>query len=156
MTTIHGMSVKHNANMSTMSPKPKNYDDAVTFDGGVNSKMTLIGMNQESIKPTNKNDYEDLLNDIEKDFAVIGFDSETNSKFTSSKKESSLAPNFKLRDFDEETLDPQSRGINIKEKIVINQHSSNQTKQFDDQTIETAKLKPGNLNESSDLDLENF
>ena len=51
MTTIHGMSVKHNANMSTMSPK-KGYDDAVTFDGGVNSKMTLIGMNHESNKPS--------------------------------------------------------------------------------------------------------
>ena len=57
---------------------------------------------------------------------MIGFDSETNSKYTSSKKESSLAPNFKVRDFDEETLDPKSRGIkNVKGNIVIDQHSSN-------------------------------
>ena len=136
------------ADKSNMSPRQ--------YDAG--SKMTAVGVKDTkgiaygATIDTKKDDYEDLLDDIEKDFGGIGFDTE-NKSIASKKQSVTVKSNLTREVFDGESFDPRTMGDKPGDNLVVNSFGYKNSHQ--EQTIETAKLKPGNLNESSDdLDLD--
>ena len=135
--------------------------------GGQTSVMTGLESslnNQKKSLGMGKDDYEDLMMDIEKDYGLNGIN------FSSSEKEKSITDtvekkrphhiqNIKINTNDDEDLefDPRSMGQKPDDptsKTYVDKTFSQKQSISKENTIETAKLKPGNLNESSEFDID--
>ena len=68
---------------------------------------------------TKKDDYEDLLDDIEKDFGGIGFDTE-NKSIASKKQSVTVKSNLTREVFDGESFDPRTMGDKPGDNLVVN------------------------------------
>ena len=102
------------ADKSTISPRQQE----------VGSKMTAIGIkdtkgiNYGATIDTKKDDYEDLLDDIEKDFGGIGFDTE-NKSIASKKQSITVKSNVTREVFDGESFDPRTMGDKPGDNLVV-------------------------------------
>ena len=114
--TTQGVSIAA-ADKSTISPRG---------NGDAGTKMTHIGglsdadaMKFSGKSPAKKDDYENLLEDIERDFGGIGFDSEDKSQSFNSKKHS-VNVNAQTRDqFEGDSFDPRTMGVKPGDDLTV-------------------------------------